>query len=209
MDLRLRKPLSTGGYKVLARPQLKRLYTEEEYFALEEASEIKHEFYRGEIFAMTGGSVNHNRIARNVLTALDSRLQSGRCEAFGSYLRVLIKAHGLYTYPDVMVVCGGVNVAENRNDTVTNPQVIVEVLLPSTQAYDQGEKFAFYRSIPTLQEYVLIHQEKPHIIHYHKQADGWLLTDLLSLEEILTLTSLDVEIPLRRTYDRVDWLPAE
>ncbi|MBX3000840.1 MAG: Uma2 family endonuclease [Caldilineaceae bacterium] len=189
-----------------ARPQLKRLYTEEEYFALEEASEIKHEFYRGEIFAMTGGTVNHNRITRNVLTALDSRLQGGRCEAFGSDLRVWIEAHSLYTYPDVLVVCGGVDIADRRNDTITNPQVIVEVLSPSTQAYDQGEKFVFYRTIPTLQEYVLIHQETPHIIHYRKQAEGWLLTDLLSIDDRLTLSSLNVEIPLQRIYDRVDWL---
>jgi Uma2 family endonuclease len=194
---------------MIARPQLKRLYTEEEYFALEEASEIKHEFYRGEIFAMTGGSVNHNRITGNVFAEIRTRLQSSRCEAFVNDVRVLIKAHGLYTYPDVMVVCGGVDVADQRNDTVTNPQVIVEVLSPSTQAYDQGEKFAFYRSIPTLQEYVLIYQEKPHIIHYCKQEDGWLLTDLLSLDEMLILSSLNVEIPLQRIYSRVDWFPAE
>lgn len=191
---------------MLARPQLKRLYTEEEYFALEEAAEIKHEFYRGEIFAMTGGSVNHNRITGNVFAEIRTRLQSSKCETFVTDMRVLIEAHGLYTYPDVMVICGGVEVAENRNDTVTNPQVIVEVLSPSTQAYDQGEKFAFCRSILTLQEYVLIHQEKPHIIHYRKQESGWLLTDLLSLDETLTLSSINVEISIRRIYDRVDWL---
>lgn len=193
---------------MIARPQLKQLYTEEEYFALEEASEIKHEFYRGEIFAMTGGSVNHNRITGNVFAEIRTRLKSSTCEAFVNDMRVLIQAHNLYTYPDVMVVCGGVDVADKRNDTVTNPQVIVEVLSPSTQAYDQGEKFAFYRAIPTLQEYVLIHQEKPHIIHYRKQEDGWLLTDLLTLDETLILSSINAEIPVRRIYDRVDWLPS-
>jgi Uma2 family endonuclease len=194
---------------MLARPQLKRYYTEEEYFALEEASEIKHEFYRGEIFAMSGGSVNHNRIARNVLTTLDTGLQGRRCEAFGGDLRVLVETYGLYTYPDVMVVCGGIEVAEKRNDTITNPQVIIEVLSPSTQAYDQGEKFTFYRTIPTLQEYVMIHQEKPHVEHFRRQENGWLLTDLTALDETLALQSISVEIPFHRIYARVDWLPPE
>ena len=158
---------------------------------------------------MTGGSVNHNRIARNVLTTLDTELRHTMCEAFGSDMRVLVEAHGLYTYPNVIVVCGGVTLVENRNDTVTNPRVIVEVLSPSIQDYDRGEKFGFYRAIPTLQEYVLIHQNKPHIEHHDKQDRGWLLTDLESLEDTLTLQAIDVEIPLHRIYARVDWLDSE
>ncbi|MCB0113441.1 MAG: Uma2 family endonuclease [Caldilineaceae bacterium] len=99
-----------------AHPQYKRLYTVEEYFELEEKSDIKHEYYRGEIFAMAGGSVNHNRIARNVLTTLDGALRDGPCEPFGSDLRTLIEAHTLYTYPDVTVVCGGVDADPKRRD---------------------------------------------------------------------------------------------
>jgi Uma2 family endonuclease len=194
---------------MLPRPQLKRYYTEEEYFALEEASEIKHEFYRGEIFAMTGGSVNHNRITGNVFAALNTSLNPGICEAFVNDMRILVEAHDLYTYPDVAVVCGGIQVADRRNDTIINPQVIVEVLSPSTQAYDQGEKFSFYRAIPSLQEYVLIHQERPHVEHFRKQENGWLLTDFTSLDETLALQSVDIEIPFRRIYARVDWLSQE
>lgn len=192
-----------------AHPQYKRLYTVEEYFELEEKSDIKHEYYRGEIFAMSGGSVNHNRIARNVLTALDTLLRDGPCEPFGSDLRTLIDTHTLYTYPDVTVVCGGVDSDPKRIDTITNPRVIVEVLSPSTQTYDQRDKFTFYRTIPSLQEYVLIHQDRPHVIHHRKQDSGWLLTDVTSIDASLVLDSCDAEIPLRQIYRQVDWLFAD
>jgi Uma2 family endonuclease len=109
----------------------------------------------------------------------------------------------------VAVVCGGIQVADKRNDTIINPQVIVEVLSPSAQAYEQGEKFTFYRAIPTLQEYVLIHQERPHVEHFRRQENGWLLTDFTSLDDTLALQSIGIEIRFRRIYARFDWLPPE
>jgi Uma2 family endonuclease len=194
---------------MLARPQLKQYYTEEEYFALEEKSEHKHEFYRGEIFAMVGGSVNHNRIARNVLTTLDNALRNTRCEAFGSDMRVLVETHGLYTYPAALVVCGDIDLVQARTDTITNPTLIVEVLSPSTQDYDRSQKFEFYRAISSLQDCVLIHQDKIHLEHHSKQTKGWLLTDLTSLDDVLSLSSVNLQIPLRRLYARVDWLTVD
>jgi Uma2 family endonuclease len=188
------------------RPRLKVEYTVDEYFALEDASAVRHEFYRGEIFAMSGGSVDHNRITRNLLTSLDTALRQTPCEAFSSDMRLLIEAHTLYTYPDVMVICGDILTAATRNDTVTNPRLIVDVLSPSTQDYDRGEKFRFYRALPSLQEYVLIHQERPYVEQHSKEAGGWLLTDLAGIEAALSLDSVGVTIPLRRIYDRVTWL---
>jgi Uma2 family endonuclease len=190
----------------LAKLQPK-LYAPDEYLALEEAATYKSEYFHGEIFAMTGGSANHNRISGNVHTVLNNGLRSTRCETFNSDMRLLVKAHSLYTYPDTMVICGRIEFAKDCNDTVINPTVLVEVLSPSTQDHDRGQKFEFYRTLDSFQDYLIIHQDRVYIEYHHKLADKrWVLTEFSDIEASLTLQSLNFEIPLRRIYERVDWL---
>jgi Uma2 family endonuclease len=181
-------------------------YTPEEYLALEEAAETKNEYFQGEIFAMSGGSTNHNQIAVSICTILDVAFEEKPCKVFSSDVRLLVQANGLYTYPDAMVVCGPIEYAEGRNDTVTNPIVIVEVLSKSTREYDRGKKFELYRDLPSFQDYLLIDQDRVYIEHYHKLKDGrWVLTLFNNLETNLTLTAIDVSLSVRRIYHKVDW----
>ena len=189
---------------MLAKQQ--KYYTPEEYLALEESADYKSEYYQGEIFALAGASVNHNRLAGNVHTALNNAFESRRCEAFMGDVRLLVKKNGLYTYPDVMVVCGQLEFVKGRTDTITNPAVIIEVLSEATQAYDRGAKFELYRALDTLQDYVLIDQARVYVEYFHKLVDGrWLLTELNTLEAVLKLESVEVELPLSRIYQRVEW----
>lgn len=181
-------------------------YTPEEYLALEEEAEYRSEYYQGEIFAMSGGSANHNRIAGNVHTAMNIAFAGGPCEAFITDMRLLVKKNGLYTYPDVMVVCGGLEFGQGRDDTLTNPVVIVEVLSKSTQDYDRGGKFALYRALETLQDYILIEQDKVHIEYFHRLEDGrWILQEFNRLEDVVRLESIDCELSIEQIYRRVEW----
>lgn len=183
------------------------IYTHDEYLAMEELSETKHEYFKGQIFAMSGGSVNHSRIAVNVMVELGSGLQSTTCETFNSDLRIYVKAHDLFTYPDISVICGRPDFFNNRTDTITNPIVIFEVLSPSTKDYDRGQKFEFYRSIPSLRDYVIIQQEKVTIEHHHKVGlNRWLLTEYANLDETLVIESINFALPIRRIYARVSEL---
>lgn len=186
-----------------------KLYTPEEYLTLEEGAAYKSEYYKGIIYAMAGGSLSHNRIVGNVYTSLHTGVRSTRCEAFNSDMRLVVNANGLYTYPDAMVICGSPEFAQGRNDTVTNPTVIVEVLSPSTQDYDRGGKFELYRTIPTLRDYVVVHQDRIYIEYQHKQVDGrWVLTEITDIEASLTIESIQLDIAVRLIYERVDWLAA-
>ncbi len=154
------------------RERPERHYTVSEYYAIEQSAEIKHEYYDGEIFAMAGASLDHNRIVRNALRALGEALANTECEVLGSDLRVYTPS-GLYTYPDAMVICGRpALVADAPLDTVTNPALIVEVLSDSTQDYDRGEKFTLYGSIPSLNEYWLIAQKEACVERFQRTADG-------------------------------------
>ncbi len=181
-------------------------HTPEEYLALEEKADCKSEYYQGEIFAMSGASINHNRIANNLNAVLNVAFETKPCEAFSSDMRLLVKKNGLYTYPDVMVVCGKPQFVEGRDDTITNPVVIVEVLSKSTRDYDRGAKFELYRATGSFQDYVLIDQERPYIEYFHKLEDGrWLLSEFSDLDATLTLEAIDFTIPIRRIYHKVDW----
>lgn len=186
-----------------AFPSLRR-YTEAEYLALEEQAAHRSEFYRGEIFAMSGGSINHNRIVLNTVSALRTQLEAAPCEVFAADMRLLIEKHRLYTYPDVAVVCGRPELAADRNDTLTNPLVIIEVLSESTERYDRVEKFRFYRAIPTLREYVLIDQYTPRVEHYWKGADDiWMFEEIAGLDGAMELRAVSVVLSLRDLYARV------
>jgi|SRR5882724_9623716 len=177
----------------------------EEYLALERQSEAKHEFLNGEIFAMTGASLQHNRIVRNVAGILYSQLLGRPCEAFIGDMRLRVEATGLHTYPDIVVVCGEPRLTDAELDTLLNPTLIVEVLSSSTEAYDRGKKFAHYRTIESLAEVVLISQEPVEVERFSRQPEGggWLLLEANRLEDRLPLPSIGCELPLAAVYERV------
>ncbi len=181
--------------------------TPNEYLEMERAALQKSDYYAGEVFLMAGASPNHNRIAGNVLTELNGGLRGESCEVFGSGQRLYVKKNGLYTYPDVMAVCGRIEFDSRDKDSITNPVLIIEVLSSSTANYDRGGKFELYRDIPAFREYVLIHQDKVHIEHHLADGKGgWLLTETKTLEAKLLLATIGLSIPLARIYERVDWL---
>jgi Uma2 family endonuclease len=181
--------------------------TEQEYLALDRAAEFKSEFLDGEIFAMSGGSMHHSRLQRNLTTELSAGLK-GDCEAFTSDLKVRVSAR-MYTYPDVSVVCGKPLLADETHDVLLNPVAIVEVLSPSTEKYDRGLKFQHYRTIDSLREYILVDQDQVRIEQYTRQADDtWTLHDYQGRDAEMKIESIGVSIPLRRIYDRVE-LPSD
>jgi Uma2 family endonuclease len=180
-------------------------YTPEEYLALERQAQCKSEYYAGEIFAMAGASRWHNLIVANVIGELRSQLKGRPCTTYPSDMRVKVSPTGLYTYPDVTVVCGEAQFEDHQQDTLLNPTLIVEVLSESTEAYDRGGKFAHYRKLPSLLEYVLITQTKPHVEHYVRQPDNqWLLAEVESLPDTIHLPSIDCRLALAEVYDKVD-----
>ena len=183
-----------------------KLYTPAEYLALEETAKYKSEYYRGKIYAMAGASLNHNRITRNLTGLLFAALGGRNCEAFAGDMRLLIEVEGLYTYPDVMVVCGNPVLAPNSDSTITNPLVIFEVLSDSTSEYDRTDKFELYKKVPTLQNYVLVDQHRAYIQCY-RRGEGriWLVESYNLLDENLNLPALDIELSLKAIYERVEW----
>ena len=181
-------------------------YSPEEYLELETAAEYKSEYRDGLIIPMAGGTPNHNQIAVNLSAALNFALKGQPYRVFTSDVRLWIPQARLYTYPDVMVVSGQLQFAESRRDTITNPLIIVEVLLESTANYDRGEKFRLYRTIPTLQEYILISQSEMHVEQFAKTADNkWILSEDDEENSILTLNSLQFQISFRDIYDKVEF----
>ncbi|PWQ97128.1 Uma2 family endonuclease [Leucothrix pacifica] len=181
---------------------LKDHYTREEYLAFDDASPEKHQFYNGEIFAMSGGSFNHALIGTNATHQLQARLAGSPCQTMNSDMRVTTPS-GLNTYPDASIYCGDPELTDNSH-TLLNPVLIVEVLSPSTRNYDQGDKFTHYRSIPCLQDYLLIESEFVHIAHYQRQGKHeWLLREYDSLEDELNLSSVKLQVTVATFYDNV------
>ncbi len=176
----------------------------EEYLALERQSEEKHEYLDGEMFAMTGASLRHNGIVWNVAGTLYSQLRGRPCRASIADLRIQVAATGLYTYPDIVVVCGEPQLADGSFDTLLNPTLIVEVISPTTEAYDRGKKFAHYRTIESLAEVVLVSQERVEVEQFSRQPEGgWLLREANRLEDSLPLASIGCELSLAAVYERV------
>ncbi len=185
--------------------QAKHFFTPAEYLAMEETADYKSEYFQGEIFAMAGGSSNHNVIAGNISRDLGNSLEAKPCQVYIFDMRLLVDRNELYTYPDVMVICGNPEFAKSRNDTVTNPILIVEVLSPSTREYDRVKKFALYQALGSLQDYVLVDSERVHVT-YLKRVKGsrkWLVEMLDGIDETLILESVACEIPQRRIYNKV------
>ena len=190
-------------------PQRVAVLTEAEYLRIERAATYRSEFYRGEMFAMAGGSPKHSRIKTNVLSELNSRLKGRPCVAYDSDLRIRCRT-GLYTYPDASVICDELEFDEEHKDTVLNPTLIVEVLSKSTEAYDRGKKFDHYRTIPSLREYVLVAQDEPMVQRFLRNDDDtWTLTAISGVDQSLRLKSVDVELPLAEIFDRVDFSAEE
>lgn len=179
------------------------IYTPAQYLMLERKAETKSEYINGRIYAMTGASRAHNLIAANTLSELHTRLKGRSCEAYSNDMRVQVSAMGMYTYPDVVIVCGKPQFEDKHVDTLLNPTVIVEVLSPSTEAYDRGEKFAHYRRLGSLQEYILIDQTRMRVEQYTRQGEQWLLTEFDQPDNVLALPSLGCEVPLHEIYARV------
>jgi Uma2 family endonuclease len=185
---------------------VRRLFTPEEYLLIERGADFKSEYLDGEMFAMSGGSVPHSRIARNVLTEFDRQLAEKPCEPFGSDMRVGVTARGAYFYPDVTVVCGKPQLRDGTMDCLMNPTVIVEVLSPSTENYDRVQKFANYQQIATLTDYLLIAQDEPRIERFSRQSGGgWLLNTTTGLDGSLQLQSIGCELRLAKAYQRVEF----
>jgi Uma2 family endonuclease len=184
----------------------KRLYTVEEYFALEDQAEQKHEYYYGEIIPMAGATFNHIRLVQNITGEFLVQFKRKNCEVFSMDLKVQVKIGKDYTYPDVVALCGKIEPMPGRKDAITNPSVIMEVLSKSTQGYDKTKKFERYKSVETMQEYILVRQNKMEIICYRKQADNtWKSETLKKPEDVLQLDSVNAKMSLVDVYDKVDF----
>jgi Uma2 family endonuclease len=182
--------------------------TPEEYIAFErkaipDADTVRSEYVNGEIIAMSGASRVHNLITINISTALHSRLRGSGCETYANEMRVSSPDTSSYFYPDVVVVCEEPRFEDDVFDTLLNPILLVEVLSPSTEAFDRGEKFAHYRHLASLQEYVLVAQDQMLVEHYRRQEKQWILTDFRTRAEMLSLPSIQCELPLQDIYERV------
>jgi Uma2 family endonuclease len=183
--------------------------TVSEYFAHERTALNKSEFYDGEIFAMAGASVPHNSIKENLSGEFHARLKGSSCQSFSSDQRVLVDRTGLYTYPDLVIVCGELQFDPLNEDTITNPQVIFEVLSDSTERYDRTTKFRMYQQIPSLQEYILVSQHEPVCERFVRQADGtWALRAFVGREATLELVTVDAQVKLADIFARTV-LPSE
>lgn len=181
------------------------LLTEREYLALERKSEIRSEYIAGRVFAMSGASRRHNLIAGNLYREINTQLRGRPCEAYVSDMRVKVSPTGMYTYPNIAALCGEPRFEDTDGDTLLNPAVIVEVLSDSTEAYDRGEKFAHYRRLETLREYVLIAQNKVRVEHYLRRGEEWVLSEISDPEGTLDLSLIDCRVSVAAIYEKVDF----
>lgn len=178
----------------------RRLFTPEEYLAIEEKSPTKSEYYQGEIFAMSGASLGHAQIARNLISNLGNALQGSSCQVFGSDLRLQVRSNGLFTYPDLYVVCGEPILLPGRTDTVTDATLVVEILSPTTELYDRGEKFLLYQGLPSFREYLLVSQDQKKIEYHVKSSRNSWRSDIVEGDTTLTLESIGHELDLEEVY---------
>ncbi len=183
----------------------KTLITAQEYLALEREADYKSEYYKGEVFAFAGASMQHNLIAVNLLGTLHRQLRDRACTAFSSDMRITIPQTPHYAYADVVVVCGSPQTDDAFNDNLLNPIVIIEVLSPSTERYDRGKKFESYQRLASLMEYVLVAQDIPRVEQFLRQPDDrWLYSDT-SGEGIINLVSIDCSLSLKDIYEKVEF----
>ena len=179
--------------------------TPEEYLAWERKSDTKHEYVGGEIIAMSGASYHHTLLTMNISGELYIQLKDTACTVHTNDIRVRTSPEISYFYPDIRVVCGEPRFEDNTFDTLLNPIVLVEVLSPSTEAYDRGGKFKHYQQLTSLREYILVSQDEVRVEHYRQQRTEWQPTEFRSLADMLSLTSIDCELSLEDIYRRVEF----
>ena len=184
--------------------QIKPFITPEEYLDLERKADYRSEYLHGEVFAMTGASRWHSLIATNIVRSLGNQLDAKPCEVYASDMRVKVTAAGLYTYPDVVVVCGEPKFEDRFFDTIQNPTLLIEILSKSTERYDRIAKTDYYRTLDSLAEHLLVAQEKYRIEQYTRQPDGdWILVETSSLDGVVDLQSIDCSLALIDVYKKV------
>jgi Uma2 family endonuclease len=178
----------------------------QEYLALERKAEFKSEYFRGEMFAMAGATYEHTVVKDNLARETGNQLKGSLCRPLTSDMRVKVNATGLYTYPDIAIVCDKPQFEDEVFDTLLNPRAVVEVLSDSTEKYDRGVKFGHYRQIPSLQQYVLVTQDRPLVERYVRQADNsWLLTVFEGQSSTFAFNSIPVRVPLSEIYNGVEF----
>lgn len=193
MELQLREPVTVYG---------KKLFTIAEYLELESNAEEKNEYYKGEIFAMSGALLPHSIIAGNTFSYLHQKLKGKNCRPFNSDMRVHVEKNTLFTYPDVSVVCGEVKTLNDDDFNLLNPVIIIEVLSKSTKSYDRGDKFKLYRDLQTLREYILIDSLSISVEAFRlNEKEHWELEEYKILDDNLDIPVLQLSIPLTELYD--------
>lgn len=182
----------------------KQKFTIQEYLEMENASPEKHEFYRGEIYAMSGAKMPHNDISSNLMTILGPRLKGKKCKPYSGDVRIHIETNTLFTYPDISIICGNRITLNNDEYNVLNPTVIIEILSPSTKNCDRGEKFKLYRDIATLKEYILVDSESIHVEVFRiNEKNHWELEEYNSLSDQIPVRAIGETILLSEIYDGV------
>jgi len=187
-----------------AQPRKKK-HTPAEYLALEEKAETRNEYWNGEIIAMSGAAIEHQQIVSNITEFLGSKVR-GRCRIFPSEMKVWVKKRNKFFYPDLTIICDEPSFYKNRRDTIDNPKMIIEVLSKSTASFDRAEKFLSYQTLVSLEEYVLISQEKAVVEQYIKREDGnWIFQATIGLESSVKFTSIETALALQEIYDLVEF----
>jgi Uma2 family endonuclease len=181
------------------------LLTPQEYLEIERKSEIRSEYIDGQMIAMSGASRRHALITINLQGEIWSQMKGRPCQVYPADMRVKVSPAGMYTYPDVSALCGEAEFEDAHVDTLLNPSVIIEVLSDSTELYDRVKKFAHYRAIDSLREYVLVSQNEMHVEHYRLDEDRWIFSDVSGSDNILHLESIDCHVPVSAIYERVDF----
>jgi Uma2 family endonuclease len=174
----------------------------EDYLQMENTEVVKHEYYQGEIFAMSGAKVPHNKISGNIYATLHAKLKGKKCKPFNSDQRIHIPSNTLFTYPDISIICGEIITLNDDDYNVLNPTVIIEVLSNSTKNYDRGEKFKLYRDIKTLKEYILVDSESIHVEVFRLNENGhWELEEYNALPDSIAIKAIDESIITSEIYD--------
>ncbi|HEX6624362.1 MAG TPA: Uma2 family endonuclease [Pyrinomonadaceae bacterium] len=194
-----------SGEMTMSLPRALPTFTPEEYLSLERVSEIRHEYLDGFVYAMAGESPTHSIICFNLAGSLHFMLKGTPCRGYSPNMKVRTKAESLYSYPDLVVVCGEPVYHDKHGDVLVNPTVVFEVLSPSTEAYDRGEKSLRYRTeIESLRDFVLVAQDRPRAEHFSRRPDGaWSRNEVSGLDGVLPLASIDCRIRLADVYDRI------
>ncbi len=191
----------------LAKLKTATLYTPEDYLTFEREAETRHEFVDGEIYQMAGESLSHSRVCMNLAREVGNKLQNTQCEPLSPNMKVRTSSASLFAYPDLTIVCGEPQFHDTKKDVLINPQVIFEVLSPSTENYDRTTKFQKYRmGNENLTDYILISQDKSFVEHFNKQADNnWVYQSYSEISDILRIKTIDCELSVREIYDRVEF----